>query len=74
MKCVICEFGETEPGTATITLEREATIIVIKSVPADVCQVCGEAYTDQEVTRNLLRIAEERAQSGPKEEFIQYVA
>ena len=74
MKCVIREVGETKLGTATITLERDGTIIVIKSVPADVCQVCGEAYTDQEVTRNLLRMAEEEAQNGPKEEFVQYVA
>ena len=42
MKCVICKYGETEPGTTTITLERDNTTLVIKNVPADVCQYCGE--------------------------------
>ena len=74
MKCIIRDIGETEPGMTTVTLERDGTIIVCKNVPADVCQMCGEAYTDQQVTRRLLQIANEEAQKGPREEFIQYVA
>ena len=27
MKCVICKHGETRPGTASITLERDSTVI-----------------------------------------------
>jgi hypothetical protein len=46
----------------------------VKGVPALVCDQCGEAYTDQQVTRRLLQIANEEAQKGPREEFIQYVA
>jgi YgiT-type zinc finger domain-containing protein len=74
MKCITCRIGETEPGTTTVTLEQDGTIVVFKNVPADVCQTCGEAYTDEEVTDRLLRIVEEEAQKGPREEFIQYVA
>jgi len=73
MKCVICGVGETEPGTATITLEKDATIIVFKQVPADVCQACGESYTDEDVTDRLLSIVTEEAKRGPMEAFIQYV-
>ena len=74
MKCITCRIGETEPGTTTVTLEQDGTIVVFKNVPADVCQTCGEAYTDEEVTDRLLCIVEEEAQKGPREEFIQYVA
>ena len=74
MMCVICEIGETEPGMTTATFEKDGTIIVIKNVPADVCQICGESYTDQDVTRRLLQMVKEEVQKGPKEEFIQYVA
>jgi len=35
MTCVICEVGETEPGTTTVTLEKDGTITVIKNVPVD---------------------------------------
>jgi hypothetical protein len=34
MKCVICKQGETRPGAATVTLEREGTVLVVRSVPA----------------------------------------
>ena len=74
MKCVFCGFGETEPSTATITLEKGTTIIVFKQVPADVCQACGEPYTDEDVTGRLLSIVEEEAKKGSVEAFIQYVA
>jgi len=74
MKCIVCDLGETEPGMTTVTLQRDGTIIVFKNVPADVCQECGEAYTDQDVTHRLLQVANEEAQKGPREEFIQYIA
>jgi YgiT-type zinc finger domain-containing protein len=34
MKCIICQYGETEPGTTTVTLTRDETTIVIHDVPA----------------------------------------
>lgn len=34
MKCVICQYGETEPGTTTVALTRDETTIVICDVPA----------------------------------------
>jgi hypothetical protein len=30
MKCVICQYGETEPGTTTVTLTRDETTVVIR--------------------------------------------
>lgn len=74
MKCITCRIGDTEPGTTTVTLKQDATIVVFKNVPADICQLCGEAYTDEDVTERLLHILEEEAQKGPREDFIQYVA
>ena len=43
MKCIMCKQGETQPGTTTMTLERDATTIVFKNAPAEVCQACCEA-------------------------------
>ncbi len=58
MECVFCKVGETKPGTTTLLLERDNTTLVIKRVPADVCQNCGEAYVDEETTERLLQLAE----------------
>ena len=64
MKCVICKQGETYEGTATITLERAATTLVFKQVPALVCETCGEEYVGEDVSRMLLVHAEEAIKAG----------
>lgn len=74
MKCVICKYGETQPGATTMTLERDATTIVVKNVPAEVCQTCGEAYIDQAITRQLLHLVEEAVRAGVQVDIRQYVA
>lgn len=43
VKCVICKQGKTRPGMGTVILERGKTTVVIKKVPADICDNCGEA-------------------------------
>ncbi len=74
MKCIICKQGETEPGTTTMTLERENTTVVFKNVPAEVCQTCGEAYLDAETTRHLLHIVEEAVRVGVQVDVRSYAA
>ncbi len=64
MKCAICNNGTTAEGQATVTLERGATTVVFRSVPADVCQNCGEEYICDDVAARLLALAEEAAVNG----------
>ena len=35
------------PGTATLVLERDALTMVVRHVPAEVCENCGEEYVDE---------------------------
>ena len=74
MKCVICRNGETRPGKATVTLEREGTTLVVKGVPARVCANCGEEYVDEETTARLLKTAEEAALAGVQVDVREYFA
>ena len=74
MICVICKHGEIRPGTATVTLEREDTTLVIKGVPAQVCTNWGEEYVDEDTTSRLLRTAEEAARTGVQVDVRQYAA
>lgn len=53
MNCVICINGETRPGWATVTLNRRETTVVIRRVPAMVCDQCGEEYLDAGVAASL---------------------
>ncbi len=58
MKCIICQFGETESGTTTVALTRDETTIVIRDVPAQICMTCGEEYVDAATGKRLSQIAE----------------
>ena len=51
MTCVICKRGTNQPGKATIPLERADTTVIIKGVPARVCDNCGEEYVDEDTSR-----------------------
>ncbi len=73
MRCLICKRGSTVPGTTTVTLERSGLIIVIKSVPAQVCKNCCEAYVDEKVTSELLTSAEEAAKAGAEVEIHEFL-
>jgi YgiT-type zinc finger domain-containing protein len=64
MKCVVCKLGETRPGFTTVTLERDAAALVVRKVPAQICDNCGEAYVSAEVTRTLLQSAREALRAG----------
>ena len=59
MICVICKNGETEPGTTTSTLERDSTIILVRGIPAEVCNNCGEAYIDSQTMVRLHNMSPE---------------
>jgi YgiT-type zinc finger domain-containing protein len=64
MTCVLCREGETRPGTTTVTFSRDGFTLVVQSVPADVCENCGEAYLDAAATEELLRLARDLRQPG----------
>lgn len=74
MNCFTCKQGRTMPGKTTVTLERDGLTLVIKNVPADVCENCGEEYIDEEITKRLLNIAEDAARSGVQVDIRSYIA
>ena len=74
MECVICKHGAARRSTATVTITRGTTIVVIKDAPADVCDNCGEEYVDETATARLLGALEEAAHSGVRVEVRKYMA
>ena len=73
MKCVICKHAETNRGVATVTLERDGTTVVVKSVPAEICPNCGEEYVDEQTTARLLQLADEASRAGVQVEVREFV-
>ena len=64
MKCVICKNGETAPGRATVPMTRESLVVVVKEVPAKVCDNCGEYYLDYVTTAQLDKVIDDAEKAG----------
>jgi len=74
MKCPLCKHDGTQPGTTTVTLERDTTTLVFKGVPAEVCENCGEAYVNEAKTEQLLNAAEDAVKAGVQVEVRTFTA
>jgi len=53
MTCPVCGNGRLVDGTTTFTADVDGTLLVVRNVPALVCDVCGEAYIDDEIAEEL---------------------
>ncbi len=74
MRCVFCKQGDARPGEATVTLQRGETVVVIKGVPADICENCGEYYLSATVSEKVMAKAEAAVENGAEVEILRYVA
>jgi YgiT-type zinc finger domain-containing protein len=74
MQCVICKHGNTRLGLVTVTWQREDCLVILKQVPAEVCENCGEYYLNESVTEEVLKRAEESINKGAEVEILRYAA
>ena len=74
MKCTICKTGQTHPGVTTVTLQRDNTVVVIREVPAEICEDCGEYYLSDSIARQVYADAEETARRHVEVEIQRYAA
>jgi len=74
MRCILCKQGNTKSGMVTVTLQRGDTIVIIKGVPAQVCENCGEYYLNDEITERVLSMAEEAAKKNVEVEILRFAA
>lgn len=74
MKCAICRSGHISPGFATVVMHRGETVVLIKQVPANVCDNCGEYYLDEDVAKKTYTQAQDAAERGAEVEIARFVA
>ena len=58
--------GELGPGTTTLEIWRGEQLIVIRDLPADVCQQCNEAYLSPGVSERLDHFLEKYHRHRPE--------
>lgn len=51
--CMFCKCKTTKPGTTTHVVNYKNCIIIVKNVPCEECEQCGEKYYTDEVAERL---------------------
>lgn len=64
MTCPTCQTGKTTRGTTTKTLERGSTLVVVRHIPAEVCDRCGAPLYSGAVVERLLALLDEAHRAG----------
>ena len=64
MKCVICKHGELKPGVTSLLFEKNKSTIVIKGVPVDMCDNCGEIYVPDKTAEQIMSLLESVESQG----------
>jgi len=74
MRCVLCKQGDVRPGKVTVSLQRGDTTVIIKGVPAEVCENCGEYYLEENISEQVLSMAEEAVKKNAEVEILRFAA
>ncbi len=51
-RCPLCG-GEKRMGTTTFAVDLKFGVVVVRDVPAFVCEICGDAWIDDPVAKKL---------------------
>ena len=71
--CVLCR-GTMKPGSTDLTLRRGRSVVVVESIPALVCENCGEASLDSTTAQSVHDLAAREVARGVALEFCKYGA
>ena len=71
MKCVKCN-GELNFKKVNYVVDLENTIIIIKGVPANVCNNCKEQYFDDTTSENIEKIIEKLKEVSAEVTIVKY--
>jgi YgiT-type zinc finger domain-containing protein len=71
MTCPICGADELRPGKTIFAADVDGTVVVVRDVPADICDVCGEEFIDDKTAADLERSVVD-ARSGGTETLVRH--
>ncbi len=69
--CPFCG-GAVRAGTTTFTADLGFGVVVVRDVPAQVCDMCSESWVEDETARKLERIVEDARRERSQVEVLAY--
>jgi YgiT-type zinc finger domain-containing protein len=62
LRCPVCHGGYKQQGTTTFTVEVGFGIVVVRDVPAQICDLCGTDWLEDSIAEKLELIVEQARQ------------
>jgi YgiT-type zinc finger domain-containing protein len=63
--CPVCHGGYKKPGNTTFTVDLGFGVVVVRGVPAQVCDLCGTDWLEDSVAEKLEQIVEQAQRKHP---------
>ena len=60
--CPICHSGKKQAGQTTFTVDLGFGVIVVRNVPAQVCDLCGADWIEDKTAETLEKIVDQARQ------------
>lgn len=67
-------FPNMDKGATALIFETNNRTIIIKDVPTDICDNCGESFISEKNSKKLLGMAHKEAKKGKEMEILHYTA
>ncbi len=63
--CPVCHGGRKQAGRTTFTVDLGFGVVVVRDVPAQVCDLCGTDWLEDSVAEKLEQIVEQARLKHP---------
>jgi len=63
--CPVCHGGHKKNGRTTFTVDLGFGVVVVRDVPAQVCDLCGTDWLEDNVAEKLEEIVEQARRNHP---------
>jgi len=73
MLCVLCK-GEMKSGKVNFPVDEEDNFILIKGVPAEICEQCGEVFLKDDVAAAIEEISKTAKATNVEFEILRFAA
>ncbi|MCP4578057.1 MAG: type II toxin-antitoxin system MqsA family antitoxin [Deltaproteobacteria bacterium] len=73
MLCILCK-GDMENGKVNFPVDTEENFILIKGVPAQICEQCGEYFLKDDVAEIIERIVKKAKRKNVELEILKFAA
>lgn len=69
--CPLCG-GDKTSGHITFTADLDSGLVVVRKVPAKVCQQCGENWIEHETAKRLEKLVQDAQEKQAEVEIVQW--